>query len=117
MGRSGRLIFWGHMETRGYFQKIRSVEESLPGDHVVVASLATADGGREGILLELTRTLAAKMIVDRKARLASVEEATIHRESIRGESAEMAARGISPQTAFLADITAANRDVSKSRKR
>lgn len=105
------------METRGYFQKIRSVEESLPGDHVVVASLATADGGREGRLLELSRSLAAKMIVESKARLASAAETELHRESIRSESQEAAARAASPRTAFLADISAANKETSKNRKR
>lgn len=105
------------MEVRSYFQRIRSVEESLPGAHVVVASLATADGGREGRLLELTRSLAAKMIVDKKARIATDEEALRHRESVRGESAEIAARIIEPKTAFLAEISAADKEVKKNRKR
>jgi hypothetical protein len=105
------------MEVRGYFQKIRSVEESLPGDHVVVASLATADGGREGRLFELTRSLAAKMIVEKKVRLATEEESVRHREFVRGETAEVTARAVEPQTAFLAEISTIDREVKKQRKR
>lgn len=105
------------MEVKGYFQRIRSVEESLPGDQVVVMSLATADGGREGRLLELSRSLAAKMIVDRKARLATEEETKRHREAIREESAEAASRIAEPKSAFLAEISTVQQEVKKTRKR
>lgn len=105
------------MEVKGYFERVRSVADSLPGDQVVVTSLATPDGGREGRLLELTRSLAAKMIVDRKARLATDDEAQRHRESVRGESAEIAARLADPKTTFLAEISTAHQEIKKSRKR
>ncbi len=68
------------MDLRAYFQKIRSVENSITAEHVVVVSLETPDGGREGQLSEVSRTNAAKLIVDGKARLAETAEA----EAFRG---------------------------------
>lgn len=105
------------MEVKSYFQTIRSVEDSLPDDQVVVSSLATADGGREGRLLELNRSIAAKMIVDRRARLATEEETKRHREKVQGESAESAARNTELKTTFLAEITHVHNEIKKTRKR
>jgi hypothetical protein len=105
------------MEVKGYFQKIRAVEDSLPGDQVVVSTLATPDGGREGRLLELSRSLAAKMIVDRRARLATEEESERHRKKVREETAESAARLAEPKTTFLAEINNVHHEIKKTRKR
>jgi DNA invertase Pin-like site-specific DNA recombinase len=105
------------MEVKGYFVKIRAMEESLSGDFVVVASLATPDGGRGGRLLELTRALAAKMIVDKRARLATAEEEAAFRQKLHEEVAEAVARASEPQTAFLADISTVRKDLGKGKKR
>ena len=61
------------MNLRSYYQKIRETVESLgPGD-VWVESLATRDGGRAGVFTQVSRQLAAKLIVDGKVRLANAE--------------------------------------------
>ncbi len=63
------------MNLRSYYQKIRETVDGLePGD-VWVESLATADGGRAGVYTQVPRQLAAKLIVDGKARRADAEAA------------------------------------------
>ena len=62
------------MDLREYYGKIRAAAAELPAEFSVVVSLATADGGREGVRTEVDRQLAAKMIVDGRARVATPEE-------------------------------------------
>lgn len=63
------------MNLRAYFQKIREVEKQILEDVVYVASLAgDDDGGLAGIVSQVTRAIAAKLIVDQKSRLATNEE-------------------------------------------
>jgi hypothetical protein len=63
------------MDLRSYFQKIREVEAKIVEEFAVVVSEATADGGKPGTLTEVIRRVAAKLIVDGLARLATHEEA------------------------------------------
>ncbi len=70
------------MELKVYYQKLRQVEGSIAEPHVVVSSLETPDGGRPGVLTEVPRDLAARLIVEGGARLASSEEAVTFREQI-----------------------------------
>jgi hypothetical protein len=67
--------------------------------------------------MELTRALAAKMIVDKKAKLASEVEAGEFRKHQQLEVDEAAARESQPQAAFLVDISAAKKDVVKGKRR
>lgn len=62
------------MDLRAYYQKIRELEESLTEVYPVMVSLETADGGNPGVRTEVSRGVAAKMIVEGKARLASADE-------------------------------------------
>lgn len=58
------------MNLRTYYQKIREIEQNLVEPFAVVESIETADGGKEGVLTEVPKPLAAKMIADGRARLA-----------------------------------------------
>ncbi len=62
------------MDLRIYYQQIRAVERDIASRDAVVMSMATRDGGKQGVLSEVPRALAASLIVDGKARLASTEE-------------------------------------------
>jgi hypothetical protein len=62
------------MDLRGYYQKIREVESKIADVFAVIISLETPDGGRAGTQTEVTRSLAAKMIVNGLAKLAEAEE-------------------------------------------
>jgi hypothetical protein len=63
-----------------FYQKLRQIEASLAEADVIVMSLETADGGRAGVPSEASRAVAARMIVEGKARLATAEEASAFRE-------------------------------------
>lgn len=71
------------MDVRLYFQKVRLAEAELKEPFVIVVSLDTPDGGKAGALTEVTRSAAARLIVDGKARAASVEEAEDFRREVR----------------------------------
>lgn len=62
------------MDLQVYYRKIRELEESLKDPSVVVVSLETPGGGRAGVRTEVARRIAARMIVEGGARLASAEE-------------------------------------------
>lgn len=68
------------MDLQVYYKKIRAMEGSLRDPSVVLVSLETPDGGREGIRTEVPRRTAAKMIVEGAARLATAEEASEFQE-------------------------------------
>ena len=64
------------MNVKAYYQKIRELERTLADSFVVIVSHDTPDGGRGGLLTEVPKHLAARMIADERAHLAS-EDATL----------------------------------------
>ena len=62
------------MDLKSYYRLIREEAAKLGEGDQVVVSLATKDGGREGVVSEAPREIAAKLIVEQRARLASEEE-------------------------------------------
>ena len=62
------------MNLRDYYREIAEVQSKIAGTFALVVSLETPNGGREGVPTEVNRATAAKMIVEKKARLASPEE-------------------------------------------
>lgn len=81
------------MDLRVFFQKIKQVEREIAPEHVVMTSLETPDGGVAGKTTEVTRAVAARLIVEGKAQLASVEETELHFKSqaaLRQEAEELA---------------------------
>lgn len=71
------------VDLRAYFHKIRTIEATIPGEDAVVVSLETPDGGRAGQLSEVTRSIAAKLVVQEKARLANEEETQSYKDTVR----------------------------------
>jgi thiamine monophosphate synthase len=63
------------MDLRLFYQKLRKIEQEITDPHVLVVSHETPDGGRAGQKSEVTRSNAARLIVEGRARLASAEEA------------------------------------------
>ena len=63
------------MDVRVYYQKIRKIEAEIPEPYVVVVSRETPDGGKPGVMTDVARSLAAKLMVEDQAALASPEEA------------------------------------------
>ena len=62
------------MDLKVYYQKIRDLEQDLKAAFAVVVSLETPDGGTAGVMTEVPARIAAKMIVEGRARPASREE-------------------------------------------
>src|ERR1700676_5225576 len=80
------------VDLRLYFQKIRTVEASIPGMHATVISLETSDGGRAGQVSEVSRAVAAKLVAQGKVRLADEQEAEDFKTYTR-EARRLAAEG------------------------
>jgi hypothetical protein len=62
------------MDVKQYYRKIYEVETGLSDKYPVVVSLETSDGGKPGVLSEVPRSVAAKMVVEGRAELASSTE-------------------------------------------
>ena len=62
------------MDLRVYYQKIKEVESKIADAFAVIVSLESPDGGKAGTQTEVTRSLAARMIVNGLARLATAAE-------------------------------------------
>ena len=69
------------MDLKLYYQKIREAEAKIVHDCAVVVSKETADGGKEGTFTEVARRVAAKLIVEGLARLATAAEARLFQET------------------------------------
>ncbi len=72
------------MDLRQYYQKISEKEASFKNPYPIVMSLETGDGGKTGVLTEVTPPIAARMVVEGTAIEASEDQAT----EFRGLQAE-----------------------------
>jgi hypothetical protein len=70
------------MDLRLYYKKVREAEAALQGDEIVLVSLATPEGGKEGVMTEAPKSVAAKFIAEGRARVASDEETAEFRGKI-----------------------------------
>jgi hypothetical protein len=77
------------MDLKAYYQKTRAIEESLREEHVVVISKETPDGGKAGVKTEVPKKIAARMVTNGWAELASAEVAREFRE-LQAEAKEAA---------------------------
>jgi hypothetical protein len=93
------------MDVRAFYQKMREAEATMAGEHVVVISLATPDGGKAGVRTEVAREDAARMIVEQRARLADPDEAEEYRRGVREvrERADQAAAAERLQVTIVSD--------------
>lgn len=84
------------MDLRAYYGKLKEVESTLEGECIVLVSLKTPEGGKPGVITEATRRVAAKMIAEGRAAVASEEQASAFRTENREAKAryeeEQAAR-------------------------
>ena len=68
------------MDLKAYYQKLRQTESGIAEAQTIVVSLETPDGGRAGVVTEVPRAIAAKLIVESSARQGTEEEALAFRE-------------------------------------
>jgi uncharacterized Fe-S cluster-containing radical SAM superfamily enzyme len=64
-----------------FYQKLRKIEHEISDPHVVVVSEETPDGGKAGHKAEVARHIAARLILEGRARLASAEESAEYRKT------------------------------------
>src|SRR4051812_30673699 len=76
------------MDMRIYYRKIQEKEAELREDPVVIVSVETPDGGKAGVLTEVSRRNAAKLVVDGYAQIASPEAAQAFREAVLAAKTE-----------------------------
>ena len=69
------------MDLRNYYQKIREAAEKIAEDVVLVVSHEGAAGGKAGVFTEVARQLAAKLLVEGAARLATLEESAAYKKA------------------------------------
>jgi hypothetical protein len=62
------------MDLRVFFQKLRKIEQEIAAPDVIMVSHETPDGGRPGQLAEVSRSVAARLILEGHAHLATAEE-------------------------------------------
>ena len=62
------------MDLKAYYRRIRELERGFETDHATVVSLETPDGGKAGVKTEVPSHVAARMIVEGRARAATEQE-------------------------------------------
>lgn len=68
------------MDLKQYFRKLREVEASLADAYPLIISVETPDGGKPGLVSEVSREVAAKMISEGRAALATEKDEKAYRE-------------------------------------
>ncbi len=93
------------MDLKQYFRKMRQIEATLIDRFPLVVSLETPDGGKPGLISEIPRAEAAKMIVEGRAVLASEEEKELyrHQQACAKDAAEKAELAKRVQIAIVSD--------------
>lgn len=76
------------MDLKAFYQKLRKIETEIVEPFVIIASKETPDGGRAGVLTEVGRRIAARMIAEGVASLAEEAEARLYREGIEAARRE-----------------------------
>jgi hypothetical protein len=88
------------MDMRVFYQKIRDLENAIGADSVLTVSLSTPDGGKEGVLTEVSKRIAARTVVEGKARLATPEETSAYRAEAEERRKEFEERALVNQAKF-----------------
>jgi len=100
------------MNLKAYYKKLRAVEQSLTEPFAVLESHETPDGGKEGVLTEVPKHLAARMIAEGRAHIASDEAVKTFQEKkaeAKRAADQEAAAAKMQVTLVPADIRKANR--------
>ncbi len=93
------------MDVKQYYRKIREMEAGIGDPYPLVVSAETPDGGKAGIVCEVPRSVAAKMIVEGRAALASEEQKALYRQqqAVAQKAAQKAEFARRVQVAIVTD--------------
>lgn len=67
------------MDLKQYYKKIGLAEEQISEEYPLISSLETSDGGKAGRISEVSRQIAAKLMVEGRATLANEDEISDYR--------------------------------------
>lgn len=67
------------MDLKDFYKTIRDLESGIEEAFPLIVSFTTTNGGRAGVVTEVTRYAAARAIVEGRARLADAAESAAHR--------------------------------------
>jgi hypothetical protein len=67
------------MDLRQYYKKLHELESKMPESHVLVVSVETGDGGKEGVITEVPRRNACQLILDGRAKRMDPEQEAQYR--------------------------------------
>lgn len=106
------------MDLHKYFAALRQKEAEIEGRDIYVSSLATADGGKEGIITQVPKRLGCQLIVEGKARLATEAEVEEHAraQAERRAAIESAAYAQRIQVQVVADPRPGGREPKGGRE-
>ena len=107
------------MDLRDFFKRIREIEGTIEGAYAILVSHATSDGGKAGVTTETPRNIAARLIAEGRARMATPDEIAAHQETIRlaVEAADKAALADRVQVALVSEADLEGlKQKTKSRK-
>ncbi len=106
------------MDLRVYFQKVRQLEATIPHEHLVIVSEDTGDGGKAGVLTEVARHTAAKLIIEGRAKPATEEQTKAYyaAESAKRETAQRAEFANKVQVTLVAEPEALGKLSNKGPK-
>lgn len=79
------------MDLVSYYAKVREQEQAIADEFPIVVSHASGDGGKAGQKTEVTRRVAARLLVEGAARLADAAE-TLQFRALQKEAKELAER-------------------------
>ena len=93
------------MDLKQYFRKLRETEGGLAEQYPIIVSLETPDGGKGGVISEVSRAVAAKLIVENRAVLASDEQKSTYtlEQDLAKKAAEKTELARRVQVAIIAD--------------
>ena len=70
------------MDLQKLYQRIRGIEAEVHEDFAVIVSRATPDGGRAGVMCDVARAVAARLVAEEKADLATEADAAEFRSEV-----------------------------------
>jgi len=70
------------MDLKIYYQKVRDAQAKITEEYPIVVSEPTDNGGKAGVAVEVSRAVAARMIVDGTARPATAAEVAAFRKEM-----------------------------------
>jgi hypothetical protein len=93
------------VDLKQYFRKMREIEGTIADPFALIVSLETPDGGKAGMITEVSRFNAAKMIIEGRAVLAneSQKDAYLAQQEAARKAAEKAELAKRVQVAILTD--------------